>query len=213
MSSNARRDYNRVDRRPVLQGPDRRTTLRTSVTTADPAVRAKLLKTVQLGRVGKWMRSRIIRCGGKPEHGLPSSPLIGFLLMLFNTRLGWWLGNPRCAVTYRAERPTLGVVPLAEERAGQATDSSRWVYLSDGGHFENLGLYEMVRRRCRRIVVSRRRLRSQMRIRRPGERRPQDLHRPGCQHRFRSNGSGGEAVPSESRCLLCAGQHHQSGLK
>ena len=59
------------DRRPVLQGPDRRTTLRTSVTTADPAVRAKLLKTVQLGRVGKWMRSRIIRCGGKPEYGLP----------------------------------------------------------------------------------------------------------------------------------------------
>lgn len=29
-----------------------------------------------------------------------------------------------------------------------------WVYLSDGGHFENLGLYEMVRRRCRVIVVS-----------------------------------------------------------
>jgi hypothetical protein len=27
------------------------------------------------------------------------------------------------------------------------------VYLSDGGHFENLGLYEMVRRRCRHIVV------------------------------------------------------------
>jgi hypothetical protein len=27
------------------------------------------------------------------------------------------------------------------------------VYLSDGGHFENLGLYEMVRRRCRTIVV------------------------------------------------------------
>jgi hypothetical protein len=27
------------------------------------------------------------------------------------------------------------------------------VYLSDGGHFDNLGLYEMVRRRCRFIVV------------------------------------------------------------
>jgi hypothetical protein len=33
-------------------------------------------------------------------------------------------------------------------------DDSEWIYLSDGGHFENLGLYEMVRRRCRRIVVS-----------------------------------------------------------
>jgi hypothetical protein len=33
-------------------------------------------------------------------------------------------------------------------------DKNDYVYLSDGGHFENLGLYEMVLRRCRRIVVS-----------------------------------------------------------
>ena len=34
-----------------------------------------------------------------------------------------------------------------------SSDNNPFVYLSDGGHFENLGLYEMVRRRCRRIVV------------------------------------------------------------
>src|SRR5205085_11095841 len=28
-----------------------------------------------------------------------------------------------------------------------------WVELSDGGHFENLGLYETVMRRCKRIIV------------------------------------------------------------
>jgi len=28
------------------------------------------------------------------------------------------------------------------------------VYLSDGGHFENLGIYELVRRRCRFILAS-----------------------------------------------------------
>jgi hypothetical protein len=33
-------------------------------------------------------------------------------------------------------------------------ESNRHVYLSDGGHFENLGLYEMVLRRCHYIVVS-----------------------------------------------------------
>ena len=33
------------------------------------------------------------------------------------------------------------------------TNTSSYVYLSDGGHFENLGLYEMVLRRCRHIVV------------------------------------------------------------
>jgi hypothetical protein len=32
-------------------------------------------------------------------------------------------------------------------------DNSKYVYLSDGGHFENLALYEMVRRGCRIIVV------------------------------------------------------------
>ncbi len=88
-----------------------------------------------------------------PNMGYHSSPVIGFLLMLFNIRLGWWLGNPKRA-TYKAEGPTFSAVPLAEELAGQTTDTSRWIYLSDGGHFENLGLYEMVRRRCRRIVVS-----------------------------------------------------------
>jgi hypothetical protein len=37
---------------------------------------------------------------------------------------------------------------------GLTTDTRAYVYLSDGGHFENLGLYEMIRRRCRYIVVS-----------------------------------------------------------
>jgi hypothetical protein len=40
------------------------------------------------------------------------------------------------------------------EMFGLTSENERWVYLSDGGHFENLGLYEMVRRRCRVIVVS-----------------------------------------------------------
>ena len=78
-----------------------------------------------------------------PNMGYHSSPVIGFLLMLFNIRLGWWLGNPKRA-TYKKEGPTFSAVPLAEELAGQTTDTSRWIYLSDGGHFENLGLYEMV---------------------------------------------------------------------
>jgi hypothetical protein len=88
-----------------------------------------------------------------PNMGYHSSPLLGFLLMLFNVRLGWWLGNPR-RTSYRRQGPYLSIVPLLEELASQTTDKGRWVYLSDGGHFENLGLYEMVRRRCRVIVVS-----------------------------------------------------------
>jgi hypothetical protein len=33
-------------------------------------------------------------------------------------------------------------------------EDSQYVYLSDGGHFENLGLYELIRRRVKYIIVS-----------------------------------------------------------
>ena len=88
-----------------------------------------------------------------PNMGYHSSPILGFLLMLFNARLGWWLGNPR-GPHFEREGPIFSLAPLLQELAGQTTDQGSWIYLSDGGHFDNLGLYEMVRRRCRTIVVS-----------------------------------------------------------
>jgi WD40 repeat protein len=88
-----------------------------------------------------------------PNQGYNSSPLIGFLLMLFNVRLGWWLGSPKKNVYYR-EGPKFSLSPALRELIGDTTDDSKWIYLSDGGHFDNLGLYEMIRRRCRLIVVS-----------------------------------------------------------
>lgn len=88
-----------------------------------------------------------------PNQGYNSSPLMGFLLMLFNLRLGWWLGNPQRQF-FRREGPVFSLTPALKEIAGATTDTGSWIYLSDGGHFENLGVYEMVRRRCRFIVVS-----------------------------------------------------------
>ncbi len=49
--------------------------------------------------------------------------------------------------------PGLGPGRLLGELLGQTSNTNPYVFLSDGGHFENLGLYEMVARRCRRIVV------------------------------------------------------------
>jgi hypothetical protein len=90
-----------------------------------------------------------------PNMGYSSSPSITLLLTLFNVRLGWWLGNPGDAGedSYQSEGPTWAAKPLIQEAFGQTTDARSFVYLSDGGHFENLGLYEMVRRRCRFIIV------------------------------------------------------------
>jgi hypothetical protein len=89
--------------------------------------------------------------------GYHSSPSLALLLTMFNVRLGWWLGNPGPAgnkeQAFRREGPRWSAKPLFYEAFGQTTDTSAYVYLSDGGHFENLGLYEMVRRRCRFIIV------------------------------------------------------------
>ena len=39
------------------------------------------------------------------------------------------------------------------ELTGRTMEDTKEVYLSDGGHFDNLGIYELVRRRCRLIVA------------------------------------------------------------
>ncbi|HVR66823.1 MAG TPA: patatin-like phospholipase family protein [Verrucomicrobiae bacterium] len=97
-----------------------------------------------------------------PNMGYHSSAIVTLILALFNVRLGWWLGNPRVArrtkmggrPVYSCDGPIWAVQPLIAECFGLTNRRSDFVYLSDGGHFENLGLYEMVRRRCCHIVVS-----------------------------------------------------------
>lgn len=91
-----------------------------------------------------------------PNMGYHSSPALSVLMTLFNVRLGAWLGNPGPdgARVIGLEGPRFSALPLIQEAMGLATEDKSYVYLSDGGHFENLGIYEMVRRRCRFIVVS-----------------------------------------------------------
>src|SRR5262249_27013174 len=43
---------------------------------------------------------------------------------------------------------------LVDELRGRTDEKGDYVHLSDGGHFENLGVYELIRRRCRTIVVT-----------------------------------------------------------
>jgi hypothetical protein len=91
-----------------------------------------------------------------PNMGYHSSPALSVLMTFFNVRLGAWLGNPgpdgKRVVSQ--EGPRFSALPLIQEALGLATENKSYVYLSDGGHFENLGLYEMIRRRCRFIVLS-----------------------------------------------------------
>ena len=88
-----------------------------------------------------------------PNMGYQSSPPLAFLMTLFDVRLGWWLGNPHHRRTWRRHSPRCGLLYLLTELMGSASATSAYINLSDGGHFENMGLYELVRRRCRFIIL------------------------------------------------------------
>ena len=100
-----------------------------------------------------------------PNMGYHSSPLVTLLMTFFNVRLGWWLPNPvreggrhalqssKGADFLHKTGPTIALEPLVLEALGMTDETYRWIELTDGGHFENLGIYEMVLRRCRNIVV------------------------------------------------------------
>jgi len=88
-----------------------------------------------------------------PNMGYHSSPALSFLMTLFNFRLGCWMGNPRHGSAWKKSSPRTGLGYLVNELTGNTDDNSWFINLSDGGHFENLGLYELVRRRCKYIIV------------------------------------------------------------
>jgi hypothetical protein len=90
-----------------------------------------------------------------PNMGYNSSALMTMLMTFFNVRLGWWLPNPGRSGSrvHQYSSPDRALPALRDEITGHTNDTDEWVYLSDGGHFENLGLYEMVWRRCQKIVV------------------------------------------------------------
>lgn len=83
--------------------------------------------------------------------GWRTLPHFRFLMTLFNVRLGYWLRHPG-----RPAGPRLleGAGPwyFFREMLGWMDERCRYVNLSDGGHIENLGAYELLRRRCKFIV-------------------------------------------------------------
>jgi hypothetical protein len=80
-------------------------------------------------------------------------PAVTFLMTAFNLRLGLWWPHPTRARRRWHERLCVGL-PFYKELLGRSRAKGRDVLLSDGAHFENLALYELVRRGCRFIIVS-----------------------------------------------------------
>ncbi len=99
-------------------------------------------------------RAMAVSCAAaSPKMGFYGSRATAFLLAVANFRLGAWVGNP-CGRAWHRRDPKPNLFYLLQEVTGSSSLDSDFVYLSDGGHFENLAIYELIRRRCRVIVVT-----------------------------------------------------------
>jgi hypothetical protein len=91
-----------------------------------------------------------------PNMGYHTSAAAAFLMTLFNARLGWWFPNPSSPGKSICQQPspTFSLWYLLKELFGSANEKSNYLAISDGGHFENLAAYELVKRRCKVIIIS-----------------------------------------------------------
>ncbi|MCB0705802.1 MAG: hypothetical protein KDC34_10855 [Saprospiraceae bacterium] len=85
-----------------------------------------------------------------PGMGIYSNKLLSILMTIFNARLGFWVNNP-----LKESKNYLVWWPLYffYELLSKIGTNNRKLNISDGGHIENLAVYELLRRRCRLIVA------------------------------------------------------------
>jgi len=90
--------------------------------------------------------------------GLTRNRLVAFLMWMFNVRLGYWLRNPRDATEGSGAvrwPPNFWIPGLWQGLLGRSlVENARYIELSDGGHFDNTALYELIRRRVGVIVLA-----------------------------------------------------------
>lgn len=116
-------------------------------------------KAVRYSRTREWTAKNseidlatamaISGAAASPHMGLGSMPTLSALMTLLNVRLGYWISNPK----ERTFWDFPGFVCLLREMSGLGmAETNAWLNVSDGGHIENMGIYELLRRRCKFIV-------------------------------------------------------------
>jgi hypothetical protein len=96
---------------------------------------------------------------GVAGRGITRNALVSLLLSLTNVRLGYWIRNPRASVEPKAWHkwfpPNLLAPGIRQGLFGSGTtENAFFIELTDGGHFDNTGLYELIRRRVKIIVLA-----------------------------------------------------------
>ncbi|HEX8172083.1 MAG TPA: patatin-like phospholipase family protein [Thermoanaerobaculia bacterium] len=80
------------------------------------------------------------------------SAALSALMTLFNVRTGYWAPTPSLSY-WRSGSARLWPVYTLEELLSQTTDLLPYSYLTDGGHYENTGVYSLIQRGCNVIVA------------------------------------------------------------
>jgi hypothetical protein len=125
-----------------------------------------LLFQPELLDLGRWIA--VSGAAASTALGSLTSPWLSFLCGTLNVRLGhwWWSGVDPLKRTMQAQPGPLRVLGRLASRVFPVqahllneftarfpgTASRNW-YLTDGGHFENTGAYELIRRRLPWIIV------------------------------------------------------------
>ena len=86
-------------------------------------------------------------------EGVTRNIVVSILLSMLNLRLGYWTSNP--ARENKLSAPNFFAPGITSEilRFG-LSETNKDILLSDGGHYENLALYELIRRKLNLIIVS-----------------------------------------------------------
>jgi len=91
------------------------------------------------------------------NSGRVLSGVLSPTLALLNARLGYWLDNPKYVFAGPGDVPQTWFevfrLYLVQEAFGLLRTDSKKVLLSDGGHIDNIGLYQLLRRKCKVIII------------------------------------------------------------
>jgi hypothetical protein len=120
------------------------------------------VKTIQYERVDPHidLGTAMAISGAAANIGMAQKNIfvLRLLMGLLNIRLGYWALHPykaRKAIQNSILRDFPGSIQAFQEWFGlyRVDSDSRYINLSDGGHFDNIGVYELLRRRCKYIIV------------------------------------------------------------
>jgi predicted acylesterase/phospholipase RssA len=106
------------------------------------------------GRLTLGTAVAISGAAASPNMGTRTpSATLAMLMTLLNVRLGYWVPTPDKPF-WHYPQTRLWPFYLANEFLSHTNELSDYCYLTDGGHFDNTGLYSLIERGCKYVVVA-----------------------------------------------------------